>query len=168
MREFPLRKKNINLIRICANFLCNAPFDRYLTQCPYCGLKIEPPGSGGGGRISPQQVDGDLVMLDAETLRQLEGNTVLEDPIRLQERVTAVAGIPAGIRAMRNQQERLATQTDLANICALWAGHRRKEGLTDRQINKKFFIDYNTTIYEVLALPKAEMVEWIETLKGDL
>ena len=161
------RKKNLNLIRLCGNPTCNSPFDRIMTQCPFCGWKVPKPGqSEGGGRISPTQVDGDLLLLDAETLREMESNTRLEDPASVAERVSKAAGGPAGVRAMHNQIERIETQKKLANVIAIWAGRMRDTGFTDRQIHKIFFLQYDTTISEILAEPKAGMLSWIEELEG--
>ena len=164
------RKKKLNLIRICRNWECNSPFDRILTECPYCGLKDEPKKPGdGGGRVSPKTVDGDLVMLDPDTLRELEANTKLESPASLASRVERAAGAPAGKRAMSNQIERIETQKKLAEVVAKWAGvMRHRQGLSDRQIHKQFFIDYDETISEILAKPKAEMIWYIEELEGKL
>lgn len=159
------RKKKLNLIRICKNIECNAPFDRLLTQCPYCGFKDTPGAGGGGGRVSPSMVDGDLVLLDPDTLRDLEASAKLEDPASVAQRVSKAAGVPAGIRAMHNQIERIATQKLLVDSVANWAGKMKHRGYTDRQIHKAFFMEHDITISEILATPKAEMLDWIETIK---
>lgn len=164
------RKKNLNLIRLCKNPVCGAPYDRILHKCPYCGVEDEPQYSrdGGGARVSPETVDGDLVMLDPDTLRRLQNTTQLEDPAKTAERVAAAAGVPAGLRAMKNQAERIKVQQELADTVALWAGRRRARGMTDRMIHKDFYRSYETTIFEILATPKSEMLDWIDTLKGDM
>jgi superfamily II DNA or RNA helicase len=164
------RKRKLNLIRICKNVECNAPFDRLLTECPYCGTKDEPKKPGeGGGRVSPAMVDGDLVMLDPDTLRQLEKNTVLDDPGTVAARVGRVAGKAAATAAMRNQIERIETQKKLAETIALWAGQMRNDyGMTDRQIHKEYFIKFDETISETLAKPKVEMLDRIYDLGGNV
>lgn len=163
------RKKTVNLIRICRNFMCNAPFDRILSECPYCGTKDQKASSaGGGGRVSPEQVDGDLVLLDPDTLRELEENTRLEDPAKLGARVSKAVNTAAGIHAMKNQQDRIATQKELVETVALWAGKMRSHGLTDRQIHKQYFVNYDETISHSLGRPKAEMLQQIEKLKEEL
>jgi superfamily II DNA or RNA helicase len=161
------RKKKLNLIRICANPACNSPFDRVLTQCPYCGTKIIVNAGSGSGRVSPTMVDGDLTLLDPDTLRELEASTRLEAPESVAQRVAKAAGGPAGIRAMHNQIERIETQKKLVEVVALMAGRMRSEGLSDREIHKAFFIEHETTISEILAKPKAEMLSWIEELGGE-
>jgi len=164
------RKKKVNLIRLCKNVDCNAPFDRFLTTCPYCGFEDPPRAPGtGSGRVSPAMVDGDLVMLDPDTLRELHQNTVLEDPGRLADRVLKAAGQPAAVRAMRNQTERIATQKKLAETIATWAGvMRTAHSLTDRQIHKEFFIKHDQTMCEVLSRPRVDMLEIIRDLEGDI
>lgn len=148
-----------NFLRICSNIDCNAPYDRSLTECPWCGFEaIKQNGGGGGGKIPPEQVDGDLFLIDPETLRELEAKTHLEDPGAMANRVTRIAGGPAAIRAMKNQQERIATQKQLAEAIAKWAGAMKtKCGYTDRQIHKKFYLEFDMTISDALAEPKAEM-----------
>lgn len=165
------RRKKLNLIRICSNWACSSPFDRLMTKCPYCGQEDVPGkrGSEGGGRVSPSQVDGDLVMLDIDTLRNLEAMTRLEDPGTVAARVGKVAGKYAADKAMKNQIERIATQKKLAEIVAKWAGKQRHlRGLTDRQIHKLFYLQFERTITECMSEPTASMNETISTLEGEL
>lgn len=163
------RRDKTNLVRICSNHLCCAPYDRILTECPYCGEPVPKPQPGaGGGRLGPQQVDGDLFMLDPEVIRELEGRVHLEDPGHLGQRVSKAAGAAAGIKAAKGQVERIATQKDLIETIARWAGRERHHGYTDRQIHKKFFLQYDKTITEALAEPKVEMLDTITEIKESL
>lgn len=152
-------KHSTNLIRICWNIMCNAPYDRFLTKCPYCGTepaKINREGE----RVGPEQVDGDLILIDPETLRDLEAATRLDSPERVGQRVAHVAGAAAGIKAMKNQAERIETQQKLANLIAIWSGRIGEElRLDDRELHKYYFITFNETIAESLSKPKAEMLE---------
>lgn len=163
------RRDKTNFIRICSNVECNAPYDRTLSECPWCGTEaLKGINGGGSGRVPPRQVDGDLYLIDPETIREMEAKTKLDDPEVVGERVSFAAGTPAGIRAMRNQARRIETQKDLANMVAKWAGYFRHHGYSDRQIHKKFYLQYDATISEKLAEPRAEMLEMIEKLEGDL
>lgn len=165
------RKAKINFIRICQNTNCNAPYDRVLTECPWCGqeaFKNKPSGEG-GTRVALEQVDGDLYMIDPEVIRQLEARTHLEDPARIAQKVTIAVNPAAGLRAMKNQIERIKTQKELAEAIAEWAGKMKNYyGYTDRMIHKKFYIRFEKTITEVLAEPKAEMEGTILDLKDYL
>jgi DNA repair protein RadD len=164
------RRDKTNLIRICANWNCNSPFDRVLTACPYCGEEVGKTSSGGGaGRIQPKQVDGDLELLDAETLREMYDESKLEDPAIVAARVARAAGGPAGIKAMKQQAERIETQKHLVNIIAVWAGRIRSQGYSDRQIHKKFYLTFGErTITECLSEPRKEMLKTIDEIMSDL
>lgn len=161
------RRDKVNLIRICGNHDCNAPYDRTLTTCPYCGFEAVTGSGGGGGRIEPKQVDGDLYLIDPFTLREMEVATHLEDPGSVAERVEKVAGPIAGKKALRDQQIRIATQKDLAEAIAVWSGKRRAEGLGDRSIHKKFYLDRGYTITQALSLKRAEMLEIMEEIENE-
>ena len=158
------RKKKFDLMRICENPECASPFERKLTECPWCGQAVESSGSGGGGRTPPEQVDGDLFLIDPFTLSEMEKDTLLESPADIQQRVTAVAGVPAGIRAAKNQIERINIQEDLKKAIAIWAGLKRDEGLSDRSIHKEFFLLFEKTIAQALSEPAAKMIETMEGL----
>lgn len=160
-------RDKINFIRICLNPACNMVYDRLLHVCPYCGIEDQPATRGSRDGKSPlEQVDGDLVLLDPEVLRQLESKTVLEDPGRVGERVSRAAGAAAGNKAMEQQKERIRTQNELKETVAKWAGKLRGNYYSDRMIHKKFYMHFEMTITEALALPRAEMQEIREDLEN--
>ncbi len=163
------RRDKINLIRICSNPECNAPYDRTLTECPYCGTEaVKVSREGSGARVPPEQVDGDLYLIDPFTLAEMEAETQLEDPGDVGKRVAKVAGAAAGISAIKNQKARIETQKELADIIALWSGKQKWRGLTDRQIHKKFYLQNDMTITYALSRPRAEMLETMESIKGEI
>src|SRR5690606_25196845 len=76
------RRDRVNLLRVCWNIQCNSPYDRTLTHCPWCGseaAKIQRTG-GENERVKPEMVDGDLMLLDPQTLAEMESAVKLEDP----------------------------------------------------------------------------------------
>lgn len=162
------KRDKTNFIRICSNTDCNSPYDRTLSECPWCGTEAVSASAGGGGRVPPQQVDGDLQLIDPETIRQLEENSRLDDPAAVGKRVSAAAGAAAGVKAMKDQIRRIETQKELVNIIAQWAGLWRKRGYSDRQIHKYFYLRHEKTISEALAEPKAMMIETMEKLNSDI
>lgn len=152
------RRDKTNFIRICANIECNAPYDRSLTECPWCGEPAIINSRGGGaGRVPPKEVDGDLYLIDSDTLREMEANTHLPSPDVIRKRVEIAAGIGAGKKAYMKQVERINTQKDLVNAIAKWAGIQRHYGYSDRMIHKKFYLEFDKTISEALAEPAEEM-----------
>lgn len=160
------RGKKLNFLRICANITCNAPYDRAFTECPWCGFEAISQGSGGGGgKTMLQQVDGDLFLVDPETIRLLQDKSNLEDPGRVGQRVTAAVGAAAGLRAMKAQKERIEMQKTLSEGIANWAGWMKtKYHYTDRQIHKKFYLIHNKTITEALGEPREQMQSTLDSL----
>lgn len=164
------KRDTTNLIRVCMNTTCNLPYDRWLEACPFCGTEPERVSRtpGMSVREALEIVEGDLELLDPETLRELEAEINLEDPYDLEERVKRTAGEYAGKAARKKQQERIETQKQLAEVIALWAGRERERGLKDRQIKKKFYLTFNMSITGALSQVKSDMLESIELIKGDM
>lgn len=162
------RRDKTNFIRICSNVMCNAPYDRVLTACPWCGTEAIKGSGGGGGKTPPIEVDGDLHLVDCDILRELEAMTQLDDPGVVGKRAGFAAGPGAAQSAMKNQMARIETQKELVNAIAKWAGIQRHHGYSDRMIHKRFFLEYDATISEKLAEPRAEMLATIEQLKEDI
>lgn len=163
------RRDKTNFIRICSNIECNSPYDRALTACPWCATEaVSAGGGGGGGRIPPIQVDGDLELIDPETLHELMANAVLEDPGLVAKRVGHVAGPAAAKKALKAQQERIDTQKDLVDLIAKWAGVQKHMGYGDRWIHKYFYLHFERTITEALSEPRAQMLATMDELKSML
>lgn len=165
------RRGTVSLIRICSNPKCNAAYDRALTECPYCQRPFEPERSGGGGGGKPtlEQVDGDLFLLDPETVRQMEAETHLEDPGEVARRVGLVAGPDAATRAMRAQRERIDKQKELSQVIALWAGKQKHYyGYRNRSIHKNFYLEFGMTITEALSETTKEMDQLMQTIKWSM
>lgn len=160
------RGERINLLRICQNTECNSPFERILTECPYCHTPFTPSGGGGGGGLAKDLtlVDGDLHLLDPEVILAMEAKSRLEDPAEVARRVSLAAGGKAGLIALRNQVDRIAMQKELINTIALWCGRQKTSGLTDRMMNKKFYLEYGKTMTQALSEPRAQM----EQMKNEL
>lgn len=159
--------QKLNFLRICSNVECASPYDRALTVCPWCGEDaIKGNGDGGAGKVPLRLVDGDLFLIDPETIRELEAQSQLEAPAKVAERVSLAVNGVAGLLAMNNQVERIATQKKLVHSIAEWAGKMRNHyHYTDRQIHKKFYLIHERTITEVLGEPKADMERTIENLQ---
>ena len=166
------KRDHVNLLRICGNTACNAPFDRALFVCPYCGHQDHKTiRSGGGERDAREElelVDGDLELLDPEVLRELEKEIELEDPDALAERVTKAAGIIAGKSARKKQMERIEMQKTLAQTIAEWAGIQKQLGYKDRSIKKKFYLEFDETITVALSLTRAEMEQMNTEIRGTM
>jgi len=162
------KKKTIKteeLIKICKNPMCNAPFQRILTKCPYCGEDVEKIPKDNTGRVPPEMVDGDLELIDPQTMRELESFTNLESPDSVSKRVERVAGLPAGIKARRDQEARIEAQKILSEGIAIWAGNMKTKGFDDRSIHKFFYLHFGMTIFEALSQPRMDMAETLHEIK---
>lgn len=165
------KRETTNLIRICTNETCNTVYDRALHVCPYCGTEDKPSNRLSTAR-SPKEmlevVDGDMELLDPETIRMFEKQTILENPYDVEARVAAAAGGPAGKKARKNQEERIATQKELTDVIALWIAKMKKYAYTERQIKKLFYAKYDVSMTGALSVPKADMLYYIDLIKGDI
>ena len=130
----------------CLNEICLKPYPRFLPQCPYCGtMKPLPEPS----QRSIEMVDGDLVLLDKAMLERLRAATQLESAADIAERVGYASGNPIAAKAAANRQiEKIEEHGKLCDAIAQWAGIQRAMGLSDREIQKKFYI---TVGYDVLS-----------------
>lgn len=164
------KRDTTNLIRVCSSTMCSMPYDRWLEACPFCGTEPEKVkrASGMSAREALEVVDGDMQLLDPETIRELEAEINLENPYDLEERVKRTAGEYAGKAARKKQQERIEMQKKLAETIALWAGKQKLAGLSDRQIKKKFFIVFGMGITAALSQVKSDMEETDKLIRGEL
>lgn len=142
---------------------CSRPYERVLPRCPYCGA--EPPLPAPGSR-TPERVDGDLMLLDRETLAQLRAAMTLEAPGDVAERVSHVAGAIAGKGAANRAIERHTAQADLRAAIEQYAGIRRHMGEEDRAIHRRFYLTTGMTVLHALALPRQEMEAMRATVEG--
>lgn len=165
------KRDTTSLHRICMNVECNLPFDRWLQACPYCG-NTDKPYTRNASEVSAREaleiVDGDLELLDPETIRELEREINLENPYDIEERVRRTAGDIAAKSAKKKQQQRIEMQKTLSETIARWAGRERDQGFTDRQIKKRFYMRFDEGITVALSLPRAEMEEFDRLIKEDL
>lgn len=126
---------------------CIRPYERFYPACPYCGK--EPPLPAIRSR-SIEMVDGDLVLLDRETLEQMRRATQIEGPADVANRVAGVAGHDAGVGVARKQIEKIAAHEKLKETVAQWAAIERIRGYHDRQIHRKFYLTAGIDVLSAL------------------
>jgi hypothetical protein len=165
------KREAVNLLRICINTSCNSPFDRVLYACPYCGTADQKPSREGGLPRKPAEllsmVDGDMDLLDPETIRELEKEMNLEDPYEREARITRQIGAAAGVNARKKQIERIEMQRELSITISKWAGKMSK-WYTERQLKKQFYIQFEHSITGALSLPTSEMQDLKNIIEGEL
>jgi superfamily II DNA or RNA helicase len=151
------------LVRVCTE--CTGAYKRVLTVCPYCGHEWTP-----GARTSPKFVDGDLVMLDAETLAAMraaaEHNNRTPRDVRneltghLHER---------GISGHVSRQARLLQlQSELRDSMSIWSGMRTVAGIDARESMREFYLTYGVDVLSARALDRKESESLLEKIRADI
>lgn len=151
-------KRDDGVIPVTTCTKCFFPYERIYPKCPHCGH--EPVAEG---RSKPEQVDGDLVELDQETLAALRGEISRIDsdpklPVNLEG--------PAVVAATRQWLKRRNTITDLKKSISIWAGLRRDEGDEDRVIYRKFYFSFGTDIMTAQTLNAEEALKLNERIRA--
>lgn len=136
--------KGPQLLRTCVS--CFQVYEAYLDVCPHCRAARPEPA---GGRGSPELVEGDLVELDATVLAALRGEVAKVDgpchpPHNLDSRVRQAI--------VKRHAERASGQSSLRATMALWGGWQRHAGLSDREIQRKFFLTFGVDVLSAQAL----------------
>lgn len=146
-------KSEVSTVRTCVT--CTAVYERYLDACPDCGEPVPAPAQ----RTGAQFVDGDLYELDAETLARMRADVTgaRETPEAMRDRLTSLnVPVPGVMANVKRQVQRIDALVNLDNTLAQWAGYRRAEGLSDREIFRKFYLDYGVSWLEAQALKAAD------------
>jgi superfamily II DNA or RNA helicase len=132
---------------------CSRPYERALPACPYCGAV--PPAPEGARTL--EQVDGDLVLLDRDTLARLRAAAEMESPAAIEGRVSAVAGPVAGRGAANRQMDKISARAHLDLCVAQWAAVRRTMGEDDRVIHRRLYLATGMSLLEMQAQDRQTM-----------
>lgn len=154
------KKKDNILIRVCLE--CFSVYERYLSECPFCHTRPVPVERG-----SPEQVDGNLFELDAETLARMRGDinqidmSVEDHRSQCIDKYMPRIGIAASIKRHEKNQE---MQTGLRSMISLWAGKKREENYKDEEIYKLFYLTFGLDIMSAQALKYKEAFQLNEEI----
>lgn len=139
--------------RVCTN--CIKPYERFYTACPHCGAPVPEPTA----RSSPQQVEGELIKLDAATLAQMRAEVINVDQTReaILFNLATRNVPPAYIASKANQaEEAIAAQKALRATMAAWGGRWHADGLQDAEIQKRFWFEFGTDVLTAQGLGKSD------------
>lgn len=144
---------------------CTRPYEKFHYKCPYCGAV--PPLPEGRTR-SIQMVEGDLILLDLETLAKMRAATELESPGDIGKRVAKAAGYGAAKYQVDKQIEKFEAHEKLRHEIAQWAAIERARGFEDRQIYKKFYLLSGVDVLTALdgSRTRQEFENLTEIVKG--
>lgn len=135
-------------LKPCLNSECTKPYEKFRTECPYCGFIPPLPEPQ---KRTLEQVEGDLILLDKEALERMRRDCELEAPTDIASRVAHVAGDVAGKGQANRQIEKIAAQDELKDAIALWAGQQRAKGYEDREIHKQFYLSSGRDVLSCLS-----------------
>ena len=164
-RERRTGKSEPSAVRVCT--ACAAVYERFRDACPDCGEPVPKPAD----RSGPMQVDGDLYELDPDVLAQMRNEVVgaRETPEAMRDRMTAMHVPPAGVMAnVKRQRERLEVLGQLDSLMATIAGYWRHDGMSDKEIFRKFFLTYRTDWLSAQSLKKDDAVALMEKIQNDV
>jgi superfamily II DNA or RNA helicase len=153
-------------MRVCANpdVDCFKPYPRILRACPHCGFEPAPIG-----RSSPEQVDGDLALMDPAALAALQGRVIdvtlsraQFDTQQLAKHVPAI-GLNRGWKAyVRDRDASVA----LVESMDLWAGQQYARGLSDHEINRGFYLSFGVDTLSARGLREEDAVALKNRIDG--
>lgn len=132
-------------LRICLNVECGQPYERFRRACPYCGTSVPEPA----GRAAPDQVAGDLTLLDESVLARLRGDLAATDQTLDEYRAGLVAkycpplAIPANVKRHAAKQD---AQSVLRELMAALGGQWRAAGLSDGEMQSRFWYTFGMDV----------------------
>lgn len=136
---------------------CCQPYERIFRACPYCSFFPEPQG-----RKDPEQVEGDLQLLDAETLEALYANvrqaTQTVEQYEQYMASTRVNALAYGANVKRHK-ERLEALARLRHVMGYWGGLHKQRGDSDPVLQRRFYHLFGLDVISAQALKRAEAEE---------
>lgn len=124
---------------------CTRPYEKHLVACPFCGHAPEP-----SGRSTPEQVEGDLQLLDAEVLARLRGQIDAPPTFPIGASLAVVGALKKHHAARTQEQVRLREVMDQQG--GFWLA----QGMGDREQQKAFFLTFGLDVLSAQALPARE------------
>lgn len=136
-------------LRTCLNEECLQPYERALLVCPHC----QTPAPAPAGRSTPEQVDGDLVLLDPSTMNALNSEIArIDGPVRIPQGLSK----PAQGALRRNHADRQEAQTSLRTRMMLWGGWRAHVHGDERRGQREFYLKFGVDVLSAQTLKTAD------------
>lgn len=140
-------------MRVCCNPVCMSPFEKHLDACPFCGWVPVPVG-----RSKPEQVDGCLYELEPEVLAAMrcEVAKVDEHPDAVRAWMSHSHDLMTARAAAKRQREKQDQQAALRESMAWYGGVADAAGLSHRETQRKFYLQFGVDVLSAMALGRAE------------
>lgn len=143
---------------------CFRPYEKTLHECPFCGCPVPLPAPG--GRKSPEQVDGDLFLLDADAVELLRQGKLSAEAFAPSVPFGASPAIVHAAHA--RHRERGQALVALKDAMALWCGAERDAGHDDRMIQRRFYHVYGVDVLSAQGLNRADADALRERVQAQL
>jgi superfamily II DNA or RNA helicase len=153
-------------MRTCANPECLWPYERFLSQCPYCGMVPVP-----AERSTPDQVDGVLEELDPSTLAVMRGEKerIDADPQYVFNQMIRMGQPEVVAFAARNRhRERQVAQAFMREAAQLWMGYQASMGRDIAEAQRRFYHRFKTDVLSAQALGRSDADEMTQLLCNDI
>lgn len=154
-----LGKSGVDKSREEGSELCTAVYERFRTTCPACNWEPIP------ATRTIEQVDGDVGLVDEETLARLRGE------IREATTTPQLKGTWAAAH-YKHHAERFKALQNLAESLTWWGpAYEMEQGvkLSDREQAKAFYLTFGVDVFTAQALKRAEaealrqkILDWFE------
>jgi DNA repair protein RadD len=154
--DAPVKTRNgLDELRICIQ--CAKPYERYYTECPYCGYTPEV-----GSRQLVEHVDGDLTLLDPAVLEGMR--------IRVAKIDAPAMPYPGAVGGaiQKNHYNRQRQQVILRHAIDLWGGWRKHVGDTSRMADKLFYLTFGIDGLSAKALGMPEAIKLESKIQAEL
>jgi len=149
-------KTGVEALKACPE--CTRPYERFHAHCPYCGYECPP-----RNRSSPEQVEGDIIELDAAILASLRGDIAAVDGPS-DARGTDLVG-----NSIRKQhKDRQQAQFTLRKAMELWGGWRIHVGETIRDANRRFWYAFGVDVLTAQTLGVRDAAELEARIRTEL
>jgi superfamily II DNA or RNA helicase len=163
-REAKTAHLTLDSVKACPH--CARVYRRVHVECPYCNHVPIPVERG-----TPEQVDGDLVELDAATLEAMRNavSRVDMDPEEYARELNRRGCPQIGIAA--NKKRHIATQDAqhrLRHILDWWRGVKQTEGLSERESFKAFYLEFHVDVLSARSLPAKDADALCERVRSTL
>lgn len=154
-------KSQPSIIKPCPE--CCMVYSKIEPSCPFCGYEPKK-----RERITPAMVDGDLTLLDKETIAEIKRNCISaksESPEELKNRMLR-AGAPfiAACSAAKNKKEEIKTRELLEKTVKRWVFDRVIENHKLSEIFKMFYDLTGTDVISCLSFTNKKMLVILEKL----
>lgn len=136
---------------------CAQPYEAFLRCCEFCGYMPEPKG-----RRDPAEVEGDLELLDDETMAAIRASYA-EARQSIEHYRSAIAsgkhGRMSHMMASANvnrHREKLEALAELDDAMARFGGKYRARGESDSQIQRRFYATFGVDVLTAASLKRAD------------